>query len=97
MNVDNICLSDTCGSLNEEDFEYIVDTCAYFGLPFSKFSLHLHVKREREAEVEKIIQIRRNTRQLQDSLHVKTGQLKIKRIRNLSWTFLTEIFKVLKS
>jgi isopropylmalate/homocitrate/citramalate synthase len=55
MNVDNICLSDTCGSLNEEDFEYIVDTCSYFGIPLNKFSLHLHVKREREAEIEKII------------------------------------------
>ena len=55
MNVDSICLSDTCGSLNEEDFEYIVDTCAYFGFPLSKFSLHLHVKKEREKEIEKII------------------------------------------
>jgi isopropylmalate/homocitrate/citramalate synthase len=55
MNIDNICLSDTCGSLNEEDFEYIVDTCSYFGIPLNKFSLHLHVKREREAEIEKII------------------------------------------
>ena len=55
MNVDNICLSDTCGSLNEEDFEYIVDTCAYFGIPLNKFSLHLHVKRERESEIERII------------------------------------------
>jgi isopropylmalate/homocitrate/citramalate synthase len=55
MNVDSICLSDTCGTLNEEDFEYIVDTCAYFGFPFSKFSLHLHVNKNRESEVEKII------------------------------------------
>jgi isopropylmalate/homocitrate/citramalate synthase len=55
MNVDNICLSDTCGSLNEEDFEYIVDTCAYFGIPLNKFSLHLHIKRERESEIERII------------------------------------------
>ena len=55
MNVDNICLSDTCGSLNEEDFEYIIDTCRYFGFPSSKFSLHLHVKKERENEIEKII------------------------------------------
>jgi hypothetical protein len=38
-----------------DDFEYIVDTCAFFGFPLSKFSLHLHVKREREKEVEKII------------------------------------------
>jgi hypothetical protein len=55
MNVDSICLSDTCGTLNEEDFEYIVDTCAFFGLPLSKFSLHLHVNKNREKEVEKII------------------------------------------
>jgi hypothetical protein len=55
MNVDNICLSDTCGSLTEEDFEYIIDTCAFFGLPLSKISLHLHVKKERENEIEKII------------------------------------------
>jgi len=55
MNVDSICLSDTCGTLNEEDFEYIVDTCAFFGLPLSKFSLHLHVHKNREKEVEKII------------------------------------------
>ena len=55
MNVDSICLSDTCGTLNVDDFEYIVDTCAFFGFPLSKFSLHLHLKREREKEVERII------------------------------------------
>jgi isopropylmalate/homocitrate/citramalate synthase len=55
MNVDQICLSDTCGTLSEDDFEYIIDTCALFGFPLNKFSLHLHVKREREVEVEKII------------------------------------------
>jgi isopropylmalate/homocitrate/citramalate synthase len=55
MNVDSICLSDTCGSLTEEDFEYIIDNCVFFGFPLSKFSLHLHVKREREREIEKII------------------------------------------
>jgi len=55
LNVDNICLSDTCGSLTEEDFEYIIETCAFFGFPLKKFSLHLHVKKERENEIEKII------------------------------------------
>ena len=55
MKVDTICLSDTCGTLNDEDFEYIVDTCAFFGLPLNKFSLHLHVKSGKEDEVEKII------------------------------------------
>ena len=55
MNVDNICLSDTCGTLEVEDFEYIVDTCKFFGLPSNKLSLHLHVKNGREDIVEKII------------------------------------------
>jgi isopropylmalate/homocitrate/citramalate synthase len=55
MNVDMICLSDTCGSLEIEDFEYIFDTCHYFGIPASKFSLHLHVKNGRENIVEQLI------------------------------------------
>ena len=55
MKVDTICLSDTCGTLNDEDFEYIVDTCVFFGIPSNKFSLHLHVKNGKEDEVEKII------------------------------------------
>lgn len=55
MNVDTICLSDTCGSLDVEDFEYIVDTCYYFGLPYSKISLHLHVQNGKEEIVEQII------------------------------------------
>jgi len=55
MNVDIICLSDTCGTLEVEDFEYIVDTCNYFGIPFSKFALHLHVKNDRINIVKQII------------------------------------------
>jgi len=54
-NVENICLSDTCGTLEIDDFEYIVDTCNFFGMPFSKFSLHLHVKPERTHIVKQII------------------------------------------
>jgi isopropylmalate/homocitrate/citramalate synthase len=54
MNVDTICLSDTCGSLNSEDFEYIVDTCKNYGINMRKLSLHLHVKNNNESEVEKI-------------------------------------------
>lgn len=55
INVNNICLTDTCGKLTRDDFEYIVDRCNFFGLPYSKFSLHLHVNVDREKEVEKII------------------------------------------
>lgn len=55
MNIDNLCLSDTCGTLNVKDFEYIVDACNYYGLPSKKLSLHLHVKNGREDIVEEII------------------------------------------
>jgi hydroxymethylglutaryl-CoA lyase len=55
MKIDNICISDTCGSLDLEDFEYIIETCKYFGLPASNLSLHLHVIPGREKIVEKII------------------------------------------
>jgi hypothetical protein len=54
LNVTNICLSDTCGTLCADDFEYIVDTCNIFGIPFSKFSLHLHVKQDRINDVKQI-------------------------------------------
>jgi hydroxymethylglutaryl-CoA lyase len=42
MKVDELCLSDTCGTLKFDDFEYIIDACLYFGIPPSKLSLHLH-------------------------------------------------------
>jgi len=53
--VDNICLSDTCGTLEPEDFKYIVSKCIENGIPKSKMSLHLHVKKDRELIVEEII------------------------------------------
>ena len=55
MKVDNICLSDTCGTLNAIDFKYIVDNCNNNGLPFKRLSLQLRVKQKREKEIEKII------------------------------------------
>jgi len=54
MKIDDICLSDTCGTLTLEDFEYIVETCLYFGLQSTRISLHLHVNPEREDIVEQI-------------------------------------------
>ena len=54
VNVDTICLSDTCGTLTCDDFEYIVDTIYHFGIPYNKMSLHLHVNPNREKEVEQI-------------------------------------------
>jgi len=55
MKIDNICLSDTCGTLNITDFEYIVDNCNENGLPFKKLSLQLNIKKNRIKEIEKII------------------------------------------
>jgi hypothetical protein len=55
MNIENICLSDTCGSLEIEDFEYIIETCVFFGMRPSTLSLHLHVIPGREYIIEKII------------------------------------------
>jgi hypothetical protein len=55
LSIDEICLSDTCGTLEVNDFEYIVDTCKRFGIPMSKFSLHLHVKPRREKVIKNII------------------------------------------
>ena len=55
MNVESICLSDTCGSLELEDFEYIIETCLYFGMKSSSISLHLHVKPGKEEIIEQII------------------------------------------
>ena len=54
-NIENICLSDTCGTLDIVDFEYIIDKCNTLGIPYSNFSLHLHVKDDRKDIVKKII------------------------------------------
>ena len=55
MNVENICLSDTCGTITIEDLEYILEGCLFFGLSPSRLSLHLHVKKGRENDIEQII------------------------------------------
>ena len=55
LKFDMICLSDTCGTLEPDDFEFIVDKCNELGLPYSKLGLHLHVKTDREVIVEDII------------------------------------------
>jgi isopropylmalate/homocitrate/citramalate synthase len=55
MNVANICLSDTCGSLELEDFKYIIEKCFHYGIQSNRLSLHLHVKPGRENVIEQII------------------------------------------
>jgi hypothetical protein len=55
LQFDTICLSDTCGTLEPQDFEYIVDKCNELGIPYHKLSLHLHVNPLRNDIVEEII------------------------------------------
>jgi len=50
-----LCLSDTMGNITYDDFEYIISTCLYFGLPKSKISFHFHVSEENYENLEKII------------------------------------------
>ena len=50
-----MCLSDTCGTLSASDFSEILQGLDKNLFDLSKVSLHLHVRPEREEEVEKIV------------------------------------------
>lgn len=90
MKIDNICLSDTCGTLNITDFEYIVDNCNENGLPFKKLSLQLNTKKNRIKELEKIIHSALDRRiinfDVADS-EIITNNKKIINLYNLSYEF----------
>lgn len=52
---DEICISDTMGTLKVRDFEYIVDGLMRFGMAASHISLHLHVNSENAEEAKRIL------------------------------------------
>ena len=52
---DEICLSDTMGTLKLRDFEYIVEGLIRFGIPSSRISVHLHINSENEREAKRIL------------------------------------------
>lgn len=54
---DLLCLSDTCGTLSVEDFNYIINNLkrSHITNDYNYLSLHLHVKSGREDDVEKLI------------------------------------------
>jgi len=52
---DELCLSDTCGTMSFDDFEYLIDNLIQLGVPPSKISLHLHVSASRVDELYRII------------------------------------------
>jgi hypothetical protein len=55
MKVDRICLSDTCGTLTKDVFIDIIENTKKLGINTKIFSLHLHVKPERENEIQEIV------------------------------------------
>lgn len=52
---DEICLSDTMGTLHIDDFSYIIDNCIFLGIPPSKLSIHLHVKNKNMENIRDIL------------------------------------------
>ena len=51
--INELCLSDTCGTLKFDDYKYILDRCIEKQIPMQLLSLHLHV--DDTVELEKII------------------------------------------
>ena len=52
---DELCLSDTCGTLTFEEYEYLLDALLFFGVPSSKLSLHLHVSDSNLENIQRIL------------------------------------------
>ena len=56
--ITNLCLSDTCGTLNPTIFKLIIDHCVISeGIDLSKLSLHLHCNNHDIERIRDIIQI----------------------------------------
>jgi hydroxymethylglutaryl-CoA lyase len=53
--LDEICLSDTMGTLKCADFEYIVDGLLRFGLAKNRISVHLHIGSDNHSEAKRIL------------------------------------------
>ena len=52
---DEICISDTMGTLKCHDFEYIVNGLLRFGISKTRISIHLHINSENELETKRIL------------------------------------------
>jgi isopropylmalate/homocitrate/citramalate synthase len=53
-NFTKICLADTCGTLKNSDFTYIIGKLYKLGVNIKHFTLHLHIKPDMEYESEEI-------------------------------------------
>jgi hypothetical protein len=49
---DLLCLSDTFGLLDSEEYEYIVNNCIYFGLPSYKICVNLHFNQNNKNHID---------------------------------------------
>jgi len=47
---DELCLSDTCGTLTFENYKYLVEAMCVFGVPKSKIGVQLQMKNMKETE-----------------------------------------------
>jgi len=52
---DELCISDTCGTLTYKHYKIIIDNCISQGINVEKISLHLHANNENYKNVENII------------------------------------------
>jgi hypothetical protein len=57
LNLTNLCLSDTCGTLSNDSFINIIDKANLSGIPYKSFSLHLHVNNKLINSIENTIKI----------------------------------------
>lgn len=57
LKINKLCLSDTCGTLLPEDFVEILRLSKKFGADIKKFSMHFHVKPDREYIVQDLFYI----------------------------------------
>lgn len=59
---DELCISDTCGTLSYKHYKIIIDSCIKQGINVEKISLHLHANSENYKNVENIIRYSLNKR-----------------------------------
>jgi len=54
-NFDNICLSDTCGTLSYDDMKKIIETSLSYGMSPEQLSIHLHLGNNDKEKIKKMI------------------------------------------
>ena len=95
-NINNLCLSDTCGTLRLKDFEYIIDRCILYGIPNDIISVHLHYNYNDTKERKRVKEIiyssfNRKINLFDISLFNEGGSITMKR-ENLKSNLTYELF-----